>query len=249
MALKEHMRSFVINLPGADDRLAAFRAKEAEVGLESEVFPAVNGAELPSFPAHRKHLTPGEIGVLLSHRTLLRDRAAGSGTEWILIMEDDVHFWDDFPDLLARTVSDADRMGKRMVQLGWVPLTRKPRWASLVRDRLVASRAVRVAARIVRPHVTMEPPWVVDAPFGWGAHCYMVRADFAGALADLLDGPRIHAPLDHYYRLLRLLYPDEVGRARFSLAGQTPGHGSTTVADRQERAFQTDSRGRVLRSI
>ncbi|WP_420063990.1 glycosyltransferase family 25 protein [Microbacterium bandirmense] len=238
------MRSVVINLPGAEARLAAFRAAERSVGLDSEVFSAVDGRSMAELPLHRHGLTPGEVGCVLSHQRLLRS-VASEERDWVLVLEDDVLFWDDFGGQLERAEEDAGWQGARYVQLGWMPLTERPDHLRLCRDRIVANPKVRRASKIVRPRLRLSAPTVVSAEMGWGTHCYMVRTDFASVIADFLDGPRVHAPIDHYTPALQQIYPEFVFRARFSLAGQRWGQPSSTVSSRKFAPFQTDSAGNV----
>ncbi|GAA5159533.1 glycosyltransferase family 25 protein [Ornithinimicrobium tianjinense] len=239
------MRSLVINLSGATERLAAFRAREATTGLHSSVFPAVDGRRIDQVPPEARGLTKGEVGCFLSHRAVMRE-AAEVGTDWVVILEDDVLFWDGFAGALTRAMTDADQRGMRLVQLGWVPLTARPHRAKLALERTVASHLVRRAARSVRPRLQVPAPQVVDAAWGWGAHCLMVRGDFAGQVSTFLEGSMLQ-PLDHYMRLLRTLFPGEVGRSRFSLAGQVPSSESSVDPGRRGmRPFQTDSRGRIV---
>lgn len=238
------MRSFVISLQESSARLAEFRSAERAAGLVSEVFPAVDGRQLTELPPHRVGLTAGEIGCFLSHERLLRS-IASTEREWVLILEDDVLFWDNFSAELERAVADAKRTTAGYVQLGWMPLTEGPDRLRLFRDRTLAVAPLRRVARLVRPRLRVEAPAVISAQLGWGTHCYMVRTDFACVVADFLGGPRIHAPIDHYTPALRKLYPEQIFRARFSLAGQRWSEASTTVSDRKLSLFQTDSTGHV----
>ncbi len=68
------MKTYIVNLPQAQDRRESVLAQCARFGLEAEVYPAVYGKDLPDEELRRRVdapaldiLTKGEIGCTLSH--------------------------------------------------------------------------------------------------------------------------------------------------------------------------------------
>jgi len=87
--------NLLINMDGADARLAHFAQQAEQGGVSFERLPAVNGRALSEeeVQAHRDPgaiypLAAGEIGLLLSHRRAWQ-RIYDSGKAWGVIFEDD----------------------------------------------------------------------------------------------------------------------------------------------------------------
>ncbi len=100
------MRTFVINLDRAPERLARLARIFGELGVPFERMQAVD-SRAPSGAEEQEigvaaTLTPGEIGCFMSHLRCWRAIAAGSD-EWAAIFEDDIHVSADLPRFLADT--------------------------------------------------------------------------------------------------------------------------------------------------
>lgn len=102
---------FLINMTGAEDRLAAMRHKLNQAGLPFRRIEGVDGRRL-SFPIpefsersyrllHGRRTSPAEIGCYLSHIACVRAFIEGDA-DLALILEDDVSFEPDFVDTLDR---------------------------------------------------------------------------------------------------------------------------------------------------
>ena len=96
------MQVYLINLAGADDRLAAATTHLSKAGLNFSRIEAVDGRgkESRSFPQYNhsnavrfygRGLTSGEIGCYLSHLACI-ERFLESDNEHCLVLEDDVVF-------------------------------------------------------------------------------------------------------------------------------------------------------------
>ncbi len=86
------MKIFVLNLPRATDRLRIMRERLADLGLEAEILPAVEGARIDrgSLPAGTEPgLSPGELGCYLSH-VRFWETVVEQGLPAAIILEDDV---------------------------------------------------------------------------------------------------------------------------------------------------------------
>lgn len=86
------MKIFVLNLARATQRRALMESRLAELGLEGEILPAIEGAHIPpaELPAGTEPgLSPGEIGCYLSHvrfwQTVVERKLPHA-----MILEDDV---------------------------------------------------------------------------------------------------------------------------------------------------------------
>jgi glycosyl transferase family 25 len=126
------LKTYVINLDRATERLAHMRAVFEAIGVTFERIPAVDGAALgeaalDDFRRARMRNAdgwlPGEVGCFLSHFEAWRRIASGPDAR-AAVFEDDVHVADDLGPLL---VSD-----------DWIPPD-----ADIV--RLEANRAMRLA--------------------------------------------------------------------------------------------------------
>jgi glycosyl transferase family 25 len=102
--------TFVINMDRDQDRRDTMRARLDAIGVPFEFFPAVDGRELsiadcPHYDSAKRRryfgrdMTPGEVGCLLSHRGIY-ERMICDNLTYALILEDDVMFEADFPDVL-----------------------------------------------------------------------------------------------------------------------------------------------------
>lgn len=110
---------YLINMDGAEARLAAMRDRLAAVGLPFQRIAGVDGRliafPIPDFSAcgyrllHGRRTTPPEVGCYLSHiaatRAFLDSRA-----DLALILEDDVAFSDGFVDTLDRAACQSAGM-------------------------------------------------------------------------------------------------------------------------------------------
>jgi glycosyl transferase family 25 len=91
------VRLYYINLDRSTARREWFERGASRLGVEFTRIAAVEGATVPESLAERLRdlssapLSAGEIGCLLSHRTIWKIVAEG-GEEWAFIAEDDVHF-------------------------------------------------------------------------------------------------------------------------------------------------------------
>lgn len=114
------VKTYLINLDEAKDRLAHMREELARVGLDFERIPAVRGSALSaeerarsfspvrSFVASKaRRLKDGEIGCALSHLAVYRKMIA-RGEDVALVLEDDVRLTDRFKAVLARALSKID---------------------------------------------------------------------------------------------------------------------------------------------
>ena len=87
-------RTYVINLPRRQDRMAAFAERAANAGITSfEKFDGVDGSLAK--PPHWWRVGSGAWGCLMSHARVLED-ALSKGYQSILVFEDDVVFCDRF---------------------------------------------------------------------------------------------------------------------------------------------------------
>jgi glycosyl transferase family 25 len=102
--------TFVINMERDQNRREAMRARLDAINLPFEFFSAVDGRTLSiNDCAHYdgakrrrffgRDMTPGEVGCLLSHRGIY-ERMIRDNLKHALILEDDVMFEADFPDVL-----------------------------------------------------------------------------------------------------------------------------------------------------
>ena len=119
MPLVDRLHTWVINLDRAPERLARIRAQLEPLGLAWTRLPAVDARALTppqraalDEPAYRrKHgKTPalGELGCYLSHVEVMR-RFLASGSEFALVLEDDVLLRPTLPAVLDGLVAQAER--------------------------------------------------------------------------------------------------------------------------------------------
>lgn len=112
------MKVFVISLESSVSRREAIIARLSSLGIEAEVFTAIDGRKLSVRDSgyngrlrrllYGKNLTPGEIGCALSHLSVC-DEIARRGIERALILEDDARVQDNLPDVLRMLESCPDK--------------------------------------------------------------------------------------------------------------------------------------------
>lgn len=101
---------FVINLRRDVKRRGIMAERLAAIGLPFRIQEAIDGATLdlgacPNYDGPRRRrvfgrdMTPGEVGCLLSHRAIFR-RMVDEHLPMALVLEDDVRFEPEFPDVL-----------------------------------------------------------------------------------------------------------------------------------------------------
>jgi glycosyl transferase family 25 len=103
----------IINLPSSVDRREVITRHLATLGLNGEVFPAIDGRQLSEdeigavYDAKRAattewgQLTRGEIGCALSHRAIWKSLIDSGDSGW-LVIEDDIVLAPDVPEWLAQ---------------------------------------------------------------------------------------------------------------------------------------------------
>lgn len=116
-ASRARLAVYLINMDGADDRMAAMRAKLARAGLPFCRITGIDGRALrypiPEFSErsyrllHGRRTSPAEIGCYLSHVACAR-AFLDSGADLALILEDDVSFAPDFLEILDRAAGQRD---------------------------------------------------------------------------------------------------------------------------------------------
>ncbi len=179
---------FVINLPQELERRRHMEAELARVGLTAEFVPGVDGSRLreedwrrydkeTSLQVYGVDMLAGEIGCYLSHYRLLQ-RMLDENLDVALILEDDVRFEDDFPDVLA-ALMQAPR-DWLLVRLSTSRRTSAD-WAAN-RGRAVAQLTPRYRLLRLGTHVL-------------GAGAYLVTRAGAQRLVDY--GCKIVMPIDH----------------------------------------------------
>lgn len=111
------LKTYLINLDRATERLQRMADKCAAAGLRFDRVAAVDGASL-TFPCaefdarsykylHGRRVIPAEVGCYLSHVECAR-RLLATDADHALILEDDVAFCPDFGRLLQLALADAD---------------------------------------------------------------------------------------------------------------------------------------------
>lgn len=115
----EGLRTWVINLDRAPERLARIRAQLDRLGLPFTRLPAVDARALTppqraalDEPGYRRRHgmspVPGELGCYLSHVEVMREFLAGDA-DFALVLEDDVLLHDTLPAVLQGLMRHADR--------------------------------------------------------------------------------------------------------------------------------------------
>ena len=111
------MKIVVINLARATERRKNIVAGLQSLGMDFELFEAVDGLNIPSkydslidrdgFWWDGRHISTGAIGAWLSQRQVLL-RMVENGPEIMAILEDDVTFSADFPSVIDALEETAD---------------------------------------------------------------------------------------------------------------------------------------------
>lgn len=110
--VRDAIRVYLINLDRAPERLAEMTERLQAIGLSFERVPAIDGRGIDLATAdrrrvderryvrcHGKVLNPNEVGCYWSHVRAIETFLA-SGAEFGLILEDDVSFDEDLPEVL-----------------------------------------------------------------------------------------------------------------------------------------------------
>lgn len=136
------IRTYVINLDSAGERLASMTNALADVGLQFERVSAVDGNELklpmPEFDErgyrirHGRQPNPREIGCYLSHVNCAR-RLLASECEFALVLEDDLQLDADFREILVAAIRA--RRSWDLLRLSSVSSGRKFGFAKLCNGR------------------------------------------------------------------------------------------------------------------
>ncbi|WP_414709285.1 glycosyltransferase family 25 protein [Rhizobium sp.] len=110
------LKTYLINLDRAEDRLAFMSEELSRAGLSFERVSAVDGRNIvfpiPEFDAaayrrcHGRQANPSEVGCYLSHIECAK-RFLASSEPHALILEDDLIFPEDFGDLLRASLNAA----------------------------------------------------------------------------------------------------------------------------------------------
>ncbi len=144
------LKIFLINLDRASDRLTDMREKLEQIGLTFERVPAIDGS-LIEFPIkqfseisfrfmHGRRRNPGEIGCYLSHVECAR-RLVASDDEFALILEDDLEFPPDLPDIIKAALGQAETWD--ILRLSTVSAGRKFEFSKLTESRSLAIALTR----------------------------------------------------------------------------------------------------------
>ncbi|WP_342071661.1 glycosyltransferase family 25 protein [Yoonia algicola] len=115
---KQDLRIWIINLPSATTRRSNMTARLDRLGLDYEIFDAIDGHKRfeefrPQVDTKRyerdmgQRLLPGKVGCYFSHLSVWNVLAA-SNAKVGLILEDDVVFHDDFIVALDTALAGAD---------------------------------------------------------------------------------------------------------------------------------------------
>ncbi len=115
----ERLKTWVINLDRAPERLARISAQLERLGLPFTRFPAVDARQMTPAqkalldePAYRRRhgMAPvwGELGCYLSHVEVMRAFLAGDA-EFALVLEDDVLLHDSLPAVLRGLIAHPGR--------------------------------------------------------------------------------------------------------------------------------------------
>lgn len=107
-------RVFVINLPRDTDRRHAMAARLDAIGISHEFVDGVDGAtiDLDTTPfydgakrrrCYGRDMTANELGCLLAHRKIF-EKMVAENMEHAIILEDDVVFEADFPDVIRALI-------------------------------------------------------------------------------------------------------------------------------------------------
>lgn len=163
------IRTYVINLDRADERLASMTNSLADVGLQFERISAVDGNELklplPEFDErgyriiHGRQPNAREIGCYLSHVDCAR-RLLASECEFALILEDDLQLDADFREILVAAIRA--RRCWDLLRLSSVSSGRKFGFAKLYNGRELAIALTREKGSGAYLINRRAAHWVVD---------------------------------------------------------------------------------------
>ncbi|MBE7638252.1 hypothetical protein GUA87_15450 [Sneathiella sp. P13V-1] len=117
--VSDQLQIFVINRKKDAERRANMSKRLGDLGLEFEFFEAVDGHQIdaysvPEYDGEKRRLyfgrdlSIGEIGCILSHRAIYR-KITDERIPLTLILEDDTHFKEDFPDVLEALVRESKK--------------------------------------------------------------------------------------------------------------------------------------------
>jgi glycosyl transferase, family 25 len=186
-AVEPSLRTWVINLDRAPDRLARVRAQLEGLGLPFERLPAVDAraftpeqaAALDAPAYRRKHgMEPlgGELGCYLSHVAVMQ-RFVASSAEFALVLEDDVLLTERLPTALQGLLKHPGRWD--MVKLSAVHSgTPQPvlevaagQWLCVMLSRCTGSSAYLINRRAARAYLEgllpMQLPYDHVFDQGW----------------------------------------------------------------------------------
>ncbi len=115
----QNLRIFVINRKKDEDRRRDMTERLHKLGLTPEFIEAVDGHSMdaysvPEYDRDRRllyfgrDLSVGEIGCLLSHRSIYK-KIVAEQIPLSLVLEDDTHFQPDFPEVLEELVKTAGK--------------------------------------------------------------------------------------------------------------------------------------------
>lgn len=90
-----------VNLERRSDRLEEFRVKMDQMGLKFNVFKAIDGSTIE----YHGPLKKGEVGCKQSHFELLKQEMF-KGSPYVLILEDDCCFHEDFMNKLNELIQE-----------------------------------------------------------------------------------------------------------------------------------------------
>lgn len=161
-------KHYCINLDTRPERKALMQKQFAELGIEVEFFPAVNGNLINHKNISSRH-TPGMVGCFLSHRAVWID-AAGHGYKSIMVWEDDAKPLPNFNILFDRAFPK--------IPIDWD-------FAYLGHTHYGGFYAYREK---------VNDYWVVPG-HGWGTQCYAVNG--LSVLMKLIEGAaQMHMQID-----------------------------------------------------
>ena len=168
--VNSRLKTFVINLDRAEDRWVSMAGKLSHLGIAYERIPAVDG-RLLRFPVreysefgyrllHGKRTNPAEVGCYLSHlecaRRLLETDAAHA-----LILEDDLHFPEDFCEILAAALDACQTWD--ILRLSTVNKGRKFAFRRITEKRALAIALTREKGSGAYVINRRAARWLVDA--------------------------------------------------------------------------------------
>ncbi len=117
--LSEKLKILIINRKSDTSRRKDISERLEKLGLDFSFFEAVDGHAIDAFSVPEydrkkrlrqfgRDLTVGEIGCILSHRAVYK-KIVAEKIPLTLILEDDVHFEPDFPELIQQLLSTQNK--------------------------------------------------------------------------------------------------------------------------------------------